>query len=74
MSLKLIAYNNMLMKMSQNRKVIIIGAFVIILFGGAYIGFTAYGSGKLRVSVTDPPKEWGKASDVYIRIHQSNGA
>jgi hypothetical protein len=63
--------------MIQNRKLVLISTFVIILIAGAYMGYTAYGMGKLSISITDPPKDWGKATNVYIKfskimIHKAN--
>lgn len=46
------------------------GGLAVILVAGAYVGFTVYGSGRLVVSVTDPPRDWGDATHVYVRFSE----
>ena len=55
--------------MSQNKK-IIIGTLAVIIIAGAYFGYTAYGSGKLAISITDPPRDWGEATNVYVKFSE----
>jgi hypothetical protein len=54
----------------MNTKLILAGALVLIITGAGYYAFTIYGTGTLAVKITDPPKEWGNATNVYI--HYSN--
>jgi len=63
--------------MDQQRRAALLGGLAIILIAGAYMGYTVYGSGRLEVSVTDPPRDWGDASNIYIRfsevkVHRAN--
>jgi hypothetical protein len=56
--------------MVQNRKMLLIGILLVIVIAGAYMGYTAYGTGRLEVRITDPPKDWGQATDVYIQFSE----
>jgi len=56
--------------MDQQRKTVLLGALAVTLIAGAYMGYTVYGSGRLAVSITDPPQDWGEASNVYVRFSE----
>jgi hypothetical protein len=63
--------------MDQRRRTALLAALAAIIIAGAYTVYTVYGSGRLAVSVTDPPRDWGDASNVYIRfsevrVHRAN--
>src|SRR4030042_1617041 len=57
-------------KMDQRRKAVLLGCLAVILIVGAYVGYTVYGSGRLALSVTDPPRDWGEASNIYVRFSE----
>ncbi len=38
----------------------------MVLLGVAYYSYNTFASGTLSVKVTDPPKDWGNATDIYI--------
>ncbi len=50
----------------MNRNVLIWALAVVIVVFGSFNYFT-YGKGTLVVELTDPPRDWGAASKVYIR-------
>lgn len=51
--------------MNQTKLILGIGILVVIL-GAAYYTYNTYASGTLAVKITDPPKDWGNATHVYI--------
>jgi hypothetical protein len=51
--------------MSQTKLILGIGILVVII-GAAYYSYNTFASGTLAVKVTDPPKDWGNATHVYI--------
>ncbi len=50
----------------MNKNVLIGALAVVIVVFGSY-GYFSYGKGTLIVELTDPPRDWGPASKVYIR-------
>ena len=56
--------------MDQQKKTALLSALAAVLIAGAYLGYTVYGSGRLAVSITDPPRDWGEASNVYVRFSE----
>ena len=52
--------------MEQNRKVVLTAAAVIIIVG-VFLGYRTFGNGSLVVQMSDPPREWGDATNVYIK-------
>jgi hypothetical protein len=52
--------------LSLNRNVLI-GALVVAIVVVGSFGYFTYGKGTLVVELTDPPRDWGSASKVYIR-------
>jgi hypothetical protein len=61
--------------LSMNRNVLIGVLVIVIVVFGSYSYFS-YGKGTLVVELTDPPRDWGAASKVYIhysevRIHRA---
>ncbi len=46
---------------------VLIGALVIVIVVFGSYGYFSYGKGTLVVELTDPPRDWGSASKVYIR-------
>jgi hypothetical protein len=50
-----------------NQRIIIVALVVVFAVSGLLL-YRVYGSGTLVVKVTDPPRDWGRASNVYIRF------
>ena len=62
------------MRRSNVILIISLGIIMVALSGYAYM---TYGKGRLVVELTDPPREWGQASNVYIKhgmvsVHRAN--
>ncbi|MFH2110854.1 MAG: DUF4382 domain-containing protein [Candidatus Bathyarchaeota archaeon] len=52
--------------MEQNKKLILVATAVVVLIG-AFLGYRTFGNGTLVVEMTDPPRDWGQATNVYIK-------
>ncbi len=58
-------------------KLILTAVLAVIVVGGGFFAYTTYGSGRLVVELTDPPQNWGPATNIYIRysgvhVHRAN--
>ena len=57
-------------------KVIPVAVLAVIVITAGFYAYTTFGSGTLRIKITDPPKDWGAASAIYIeydevKVHKS---
>ena len=52
--------------MNQTKLVLGVG-LLLVLIGAGYYTYNSYASGTLSVKITDPPKDWGNATHVYIK-------
>ncbi|MFB0558077.1 MAG: DUF4382 domain-containing protein [Candidatus Bathyarchaeia archaeon] len=62
------------MKRSNIILIAVLGIISVVGLGRTY---ATYGKGRLVVELTDPPREWGQASNVYIKygkviVHRAN--
>lgn len=55
--------------LSMNRNVLI-GALAVVIVAVGSFGYFSYGKGTLVMELTDPPRDWGPASKVYIRYSE----
>jgi hypothetical protein len=53
----------------MNRNVLMGALVIVIVVFGSY-GYASFGKGTLIVELIDPPREWGPASNVYIRYDE----
>lgn len=61
----------------KRSNVILIAMLGTIMVAGSGYTYITYGKGRLVVELTDPPREWGQASNVYIKygnvtVHRAN--
>lgn len=64
--------------MKRTTIVAIVIVAIIVVVAGAY-AFLAYGPGTLEIQMTDPPTNWGGATQVYINysaieVHRADAA
>ena len=54
-----------------------IGIVVIVIIAASALAYFSYGSGTLQVKMTDPPSNWGSATQIYlnysaIEVHRAD--
>ncbi len=54
----------------EHNKPIIIATVAIIIVAGGFLWYHNIAKGTLEVQIKDPPREWGDASNVYIKYNQ----